>query len=141
MEHYVCTSYGTSEKAHGSNSYKLGGAEQGNLVCGVTCRDTSCTMFKKLENENLGVIVKLSMSKTELARSAIAFVDNTDLCTNDTAFNEKIQRTIGACTSLHETTGGKIQQKKIVHCCWRWVHHNRNKVIEELEAKLVVHGE
>ena len=48
---------------------------------------------------------------------------------------------IDTCTNIYEATGDKIQQTKIMCYCWRWAHHNGNKLIEELEAELVVHVE
>ena len=44
-------------------------------------------------------------------------------------------------TRLYEATGGKIQLNKIVFYCWQWIYKNRKQIIEQLEAKIIVHGE
>ena len=83
LEHHICTSFGISKEYYGSSIYKLGRTRQGNSVLEVICRDTSYIIFKKLENENLGVTVKLLLSNKELMRSVIVFVDNTNFYSND----------------------------------------------------------
>ena len=55
MEHHICTSYRISKDLYGSKTYKLGGTDQVNSVLGSICRDTSCIIFKKLEDQKLGV--------------------------------------------------------------------------------------
>ena len=60
-------------------------------MSGAMCRGTSCLMFKKLEDQNLGVIVKTPISNKEVIRSAIAFVDDTDFYTNGRHFMDKMQ--------------------------------------------------
>ena len=62
MEHHICTSYGISKDSYSSRTYKLGGTGQGNSVSGSICRDTSCIIFKKLEDQNLGVKVYCPIS-------------------------------------------------------------------------------
>ena len=141
MNHHKCTSYGISKESYGSSSYKLGGKGQGSSVSGAICRDTSYLIFKKLENQNLGLIVKTSISHQDVVRSSITFVDDTDFYTNSRNFMEKIQEAMNTYTGLYEATGGKLQQTKIMFYYWRWVHENGVKEIEELSATLVVYEE
>ena len=58
MNHFACTSFAISSNCHRSNDFKLGELEQGNSVLDAMCRDTSCIIFKKMENEKLGAITK-----------------------------------------------------------------------------------
>ena len=51
---------------------------QGNSVSEATCRDASYLVFKKPEDQNLGAIVKISISHQDLVRSAIVFVNDAD---------------------------------------------------------------
>ena len=86
MNHFICTSFGISSDYYRSDTFKLGGTEQGNSVSGAICRDTSCIIFKKMEEEKLGVITKMPLTLEEFIRCAIAFVDDTDFYTNNKDF-------------------------------------------------------
>ena len=108
MQHHICTSFGISKDYYGSERYKLGGTGQGNSVSGTICRDTSCLIFKHIENKSLGVIVKFPISKGTFVRIAIAFIDDTDFYINDKEFNELMQKAIDIYTKLYKATGGKI---------------------------------
>ena len=119
----------------------MGGTGQHNSVSGAICRDTSCLIFKKLEEANLGVAMEMPLSFKRFVRCAIAFVDDTDFYTNGSEFMCKMQEIMNLYTKLYEATGGKIQQAKIFFYCWRWVYKNGRKVIEEIRAELVVHSE
>ena len=141
MEHHTCTSYGISDSSCGSKHFKLGGTGQGNSVSGSICRDTSCIIFKHLEDKKLGIDIQHPISQKDFVRLAIAFVDDTDFCTNGSMFMEKMQRIIDEHTRLYEATGGKMQQSKILFYCWRWTHKNGVKEIEQITAELEVHGE
>ena len=92
INHHTCTSYGINEECYGSGSYELGGTGQGNAVSGATCRNTSYLMFKKFENQNLGVTSKTKISNKEVIRSTIAFVDDTYFYTNGTDVIEKCKK-------------------------------------------------
>ena len=109
-------------------------------MSGAICRDTSCIIFKKLENKRLGVVVRLLLSLVEFIRYAIAFVDDTDFYTNDRNFNEKMQLIMDMYTRLYEATGGKIQENKILYYCWKWCYENGIRVLKPVEAALYVHG-
>ena len=86
MNHFICTSFGISSDYYGSDTFKLEGTEQGNSVSDVICRDTLCIIFKKMEEEKLGVITKMPLTLEEFVRCAIAFIDDTDFYTNDKDF-------------------------------------------------------
>lgn len=73
--------------------------------------------------------------------SAIAFADDTDFHTNDSLFESKMKTVMNMHTANYKATRGKTQQTKILHYCWRLVHQNGNKIIEELDADLVVYRE
>ena len=92
MNHHTCTNYGISEESHGSNSCKLGGTGQGNSVSGAMCRCTSCLIFKKLEDQNLGVMVDVPISHQEVVRSAMSSVDDAEFCTNGSNFVVKCKK-------------------------------------------------
>jgi len=62
MEHLIFTSFGISKGYYGSNNFKLGGTCQGNSVSGLIYRDTSCIIFKHLEDQKLGVQVQYPIS-------------------------------------------------------------------------------
>ena len=141
MNHYICTSFGISKSYYGSSVYKLGGTGQGNSVSGAICRDTSCLIFKKLEDESLGVKIYSPIMSTLYVRNAIAFVDDTDFYTNGENLTTKMQRLMDLYTRLYEATRGKIQQEKINFYCWKWNYKNCEKVIEDIQAELIVHGD
>ena len=44
-------------------------------------------------------------------------------------------------TRLYETTGGKIQESKILYYYWIWGYENGMRVIKQVETELFVHGE
>ena len=52
-----------------------------------------------------------------------------------------MQQIIDQCTKLHEATGGKIQQDKMMFYFWKWCYCNVEKIIKQVEAELIVHGE
>ena len=141
MQHHVCTDFGISKNFYGSKVEKLGGTGQGNSVSGAICRDTSCLIFKYLEDKNLGAMLKDPISKEIIQRIAIAFVDDTDFYTNGPNYEQKMQLIMDMYTQLYEATGGKIQQAKIMFYCWKWVYYNGNQKILQLEASIKVHGE
>ena len=53
-------------------------------------------------------MVKIPISRQDLVRSAIAFVDDTDFYTNGRNFMEKMKEVMNTCTGLYEATGGEI---------------------------------
>ena len=56
--HCIGTAHGISSNYHGGVTEDLGGTGQGNVFSGNACRDVSCLIFKELENEKKGVIIK-----------------------------------------------------------------------------------
>jgi len=118
MQHHVCTDFGISKNFYGSKVEKLGGTGQGNSVSGAIYRDTSCLIFKYLEDKNLGAMLKDPISKEIIQRIAIAFVDDTDFYMNGPNYEQKMQLIMDMYTQLYEATGGKISLNKIV--CFTW---------------------
>ena len=141
MKHHVCTDFGISKDTYGSQTERLGGTGQGNSVSGAICRDTSCLIFKYLEEKQLGAMIKNPISKQIIQRIAIAFVDDTDFYTNGPEYELKMQMIMDIYTKLYEATGGKIQQTKIMFYCWKWIYKNGKQNIIQLNATIVVHGE
>ena len=52
-----------------------------------------------------------------------------------------MQTSMNICTKLHEATVGKTQQEKILLYCWWWKKEKGEKVIEDIEDELIVHGD
>ena len=50
-----------------------------------------CLTFKKLEDENLGVILESPISRKGFAQSAIEFADDVYFCANNKECTEKMQ--------------------------------------------------
>ena len=69
---------GQAKKTHGSEFETLGGTRKGNSASCSICRDTSCVIFKHLEDENMGATAVSPIKKNVFQRIAIAFVDETD---------------------------------------------------------------
>ena len=141
MKHHVCTDFGISTKYYGHQNDKLGGTGQGNSLSGAICRDTSCIIFKYLEDQNLGAIIEIVRTNRIIQRVAIAFVDDTDFYTNGNEVRTKMQRIMNIYTSLYEATGGKVQQVKIVLYCWQWKYVQGKQIIERIDTEIVVHGQ
>ena len=141
MSHHVCTDFGISKITYENNVETMGGTGQGNSLLGAICWDTSCMIFRHLEKQNLGAILKNPISKVIIQRIAIAFVDDTDFYTNGRNYEMKMQLIMDLYTKLYEATGGKIQQTKIMFYCWQWFYENGDQKIMKLEAKIEVHGE
>ena len=54
------------------------------------------------------------MIKKEVQRVEISFVDDSDFCTKGDESEIKMQEIVDYCVSMHEATGGKIQQEKVM---------------------------
>ena len=141
MKHYVCTDFGISTDYYGNKSDRLGGTGQGNSLSGAICRDTSCIIFKFLEDQRLGAIIEIVKTNRIIQRVAIAFVDDTDFYTNGRGVDTKMQKIMNIYTSLYEATGGKIQQVKILFYCWKWKYVQGHQIIERVDTKIFVHGQ
>ena len=76
-----------------------------------------------------------------MQRIAIVFVDDTDFCVSGEEYEENMQKIMDQCTKLYEVTGGEIKQGKTMFCCWTWRCCNEEKIIKQVEAELMVHGE
>ena len=74
MQHHACTDFEVNETFNRDKLERLGGTEQGNLVPGATCQDTSYLMFKHLEQLNLGIKITIVRIGKSLQRIAIAFL-------------------------------------------------------------------
>ena len=60
----------------------LGRTEEGNIQLGVICRDVLYFVFKELEKENLGMIIKLIGIQLSIHWAVIAFMDDIDFYTS-----------------------------------------------------------
>ena len=92
INHYVCTNFGISNKTYGSKYETLGGTGQGNSVSGSICRDTTCIIFKHLEDRKLEFNAVSPMNKKMMQRIVISFVDDTDFYTSGEEHKEKCNR-------------------------------------------------
>ena len=139
MEHHILTGYGISEKSHGSETIQLCGTGQGNSMSGAVCRDTSCLIFKYLENMRRGVVLKTPMSNKYVFRMIIAFVDDTDFYTSGEKSEDEMQRIIKQHVDLCEATGGRMQEDKSQMFAWQWKLENGEQQIEHKRSRLLVH--
>ena len=71
-------------------------------------RDASCLIFKEWEKV-LGTIVKSKHVSKEIQRVILAFFEDSDFCAKETDSRSKIQKIVDYCSSMHEATGGKVQ--------------------------------
>ena len=55
INYHICASFRISKDSYGSLSFKLGDTGQKNSVSGTIYWDISCLIFKRLEEELLGV--------------------------------------------------------------------------------------
>ena len=92
----------------------LGGTRQGNSASGSIFRDTTCIIFKHLEDKKLGVTVVSPMSKNAIQLIVIMFADDNDFFTSGEENETKKQQIMDQHTTSHEATGGKIQQDEIM---------------------------
>ena len=109
MHHYICTDFGISKQPYGSKIETLDGTRQGNSVSGAICRDTSCLIFKYLEEKNLGAMLRHPISSVIIQWIAIVFVDDTNFYMNGPNYEEKMQLIMDLYTKLYKATGGEIQ--------------------------------
>ena len=58
IEYHLCTSYGASSNYHGGCNNKQVGTGQGHVVSVNIYRDSTCIIFKDIEKEDLGIIIK-----------------------------------------------------------------------------------
>ena len=58
IEHHICTSYRVSKEFYGRVNEKQAEIGQGHMLLVNMCRVTSCIIFKCIEKEKLGIIIK-----------------------------------------------------------------------------------
>jgi len=141
MKHHVATDFGISSTSYGDKMNQLGGTGQGNSASGAICRDTSCVIFKHLEDLKLGAQIRIASEDRYIQRVAIAFVDDTDFYANGPQFQMNMQQIMTNYTKLYEATGGKIQESKVMCYCWNWNYVKGKQQIKQMKADIVVHNE
>ena len=82
MEHHADVGHSSFANKNGGNVDVTGGTGQGNMFSGSDCRDSSCFASRKLEDKRLEVMLKVADNKHEDQCAAVAFVDDTDFCTD-----------------------------------------------------------
>ena len=65
MEYHICTSYRASKEFYGRVNEKQAGTGQKHILSVNIYRDTSCIVFKSIEKENLGIIIKAPITERE----------------------------------------------------------------------------
>ena len=115
--HHVCTRHDISTATYGGTHQPLNRIEQGNSMPRKMCRDTSCLIFKFLENMKLGDCIDKLLTRQALHRLAIVFADDADFYSSRERFKEMMQEIIDLHTCICKATGGKTQQQKIMHYC------------------------
>jgi len=112
LKHRICTRFGISSILYGSPSQQIAGTGQGNRFLGDRSRDTSYYIIKEVENEKLGVAMRLLIKNKSIQRTTITFIDDTNFYTNRKQYVAKIQAMINRYTSLYQVIGRAIQHEK-----------------------------
>ena len=70
-------------------------------------------MFKEIEKKSLGISLTSKHNKIEVQRNMIAFVDDSDFCSNGVECELKMQKIVNDYAKMYEATGGKVQKEKL----------------------------
>ena len=62
-----------------------------------------------------------------MQRNVIAFVDDSDFCSNGVECELKMQNIVNDYAKIHEATGGKVQKEKVMMHGWKW---KNDKIVE-----------
>ena len=90
IQYHICTDFGISTKSYSNKYSALGGTGQENSVLEAICRDTSCLIFKYIEEKNLGAIIHIKRTNTRIQYIAIAFINDTDFYSNRLDYENNI---------------------------------------------------
>ena len=63
MKYYAATDYWISTESYGDKLSILGGTSQGNSASRVIFRDTSCLIFRYLEQQNSGSTISITSER------------------------------------------------------------------------------
>jgi len=108
------------------------------------CRNTSCLILKVIENNNLGMNFQSRVFNESIQVAAVSYVDDNDLVSDGDNAAEKMNKGVNIFSSLHEATGGLVEENKskVYSCQWKVlsgrkvIYNNKNKIrMQEIELK------
>ena len=108
MEHYICTSFGTSKEFYRGVNNKQAGMKQGHMTSVNICRDISNLIIKPIEELQIRMRMKRAISETVEDETAVAFVHDTDFVMEGEEFQWKMQTILDTYTTLFQATGGAV---------------------------------
>ena len=109
-KHFIGTTNGISKDSYGGMNELLGETGQGNVFSGNVCRDVSCFIFKEIEKKRLGMMLTSKHDDVEVQINVIAFVNDSDFCSNGVEYELKMQKIVNDYAKTHEATGGKVKK-------------------------------
>ena len=139
--HYIRTGFGNSNEYYGGEYDQLAGTGQGNRFSGDVCRDTSCLIIKAIETKDLGMKFKSNISNETISVSAVVYVDDNDLVSDGQRVKEKMQTGLSLFNSLHEATGGCVEESKSKIFSYKWNVRSGRKVIRNMNGSVTLNQE
>jgi len=136
--HYICTGYGISKTYYRGECDKLAGTGQGNRFSGDVCRDTSCLILKMIENKQLGMNFVSKLSNETAHVVAVSYVDDNDLVSDRENIGENMNRGIEIFNSMHEATGGCVEETKCKFFAYKWGVRSGKKVIKNMNKEILI---
>ena len=79
MEYHICISYGVRKEFYRRFNEKQVGTWQGHVLSVNIYRDTSCLVFKRIEEENLEIQIIAPITKKEQQQVAVLYIEDTDM--------------------------------------------------------------
>ena len=132
FQHFIYTEFSISQNTYGSEDDDHGGIGQGNLFSGESCKVKSYLIFRNIEEKELGIIVKIPISNSNVQRSAVAFVDDTSFYTAGEDFKIKMQQILDCYTELYEATGELVEYNKSYCYIWKQQHvQGKDKLVDQ----------
>ena len=114
MKYHICTSFRASSEFYRGINSKQARIGQDYITSVNIYRDTSCLVIKPIEDQNIGIIMKGSISKEAESETVVAFVDDTDFATSGDNAEYKMQAIINLYNKYYIATGGYIEHSKTV---------------------------
>ena len=138
--HYIRTGFGISNLYYGGELDPLAGTGQGNRFLGDVCRDTSCLILKEIENNNLGMNFESRITQESIQVAAVSYVDDNDLVSDGSNVVDKMNRSVEIFDSLHEATGGCVEESKSKVYAYQWLIRSGRKTICNNVSKIRMQG-